>query len=266
MDKLLITSCLGPNTFPVVKAVAGYISQRTHLEVEVVDDISWEERERLLDSGQIHLGWICGLLYVFKTKNSRPKLDLLAAPVMCGRRYQNMPVYFSDVVVQRGSPFHTFASLWGAIWAYNERRSYSGYYIVLHHLNALTESKNFFGGMVKSGAHLDSLQMVINGQADVTAIDSTILDNELAQRPELADQIRVIETIGPSPIPPWVVSRQLPLRMRQQLQQLLLEMDNDPFGRVSLAGNQLARFVTADNGDYDLIRNVERMVTKSIDL
>jgi phosphonate transport system substrate-binding protein len=265
MDKLLITSCLGPNTIPMVRAVADYIEQRMHLGVEVVNDISWKEREQLLGAGQIHLGWICGLLYVFKTKDSRSSLDLLAAPVMCGRRYQNRPVYFSDVVVRRGSPFQTFANLRGALWAYNEPRSYSGYYIVLHHLEALTESQNFFGGMVETGAHLDSLQMVINGQADVTVIDSTVLDNELAQRSGLADQMRVIEILGPNPIPPWVISRQLPLRFRQQLRQLLLEMDNDPLGQVSLAGNQLARFVSAGDADYDLIRNVERTVTKSID-
>ena len=264
MDKLLITSCLGPNTFPVVRSIADYLSYRMDLDVEVVNDISWEERERLLDAGQIHLGWICGRLYVFKTNHTRSNLELLAAPVMVNRRYQNQPIYFSDVVVRRSSPFHTFSALRGALWAYNEQRSYSGYYIVLHHLGASTESQTFFGGMVETGTHLDSLLMVINGLADVTVIDSTILDNELAQRPGLVDQIRVIETLGPSPIPPWVVSRQLPLRMRQQLQRLLLEMGNDPLGQASLAGNQLARFVAADNGDYDLIRNVESMVAKSI--
>lgn len=260
MDKLLITSCLGPNTFPVVSAVADYIKHRMHLGVEVVNDISWKEREQFLGAGKIHLGWICGLLYVFKTKDSRSSLDLLAAPVMCGRRYQNRPVYFSDIVVRRGSPFQTFANLRGALWAYNGPRSYSGYYIVLHHLDVLAESHNFFGGTVESGAHLDSLQMVMNGQADVAVIDSTILDNELAQRPGLSDQIRVIETLGPSPIPPWVISRKLPLRMRQQLKRVLLEMDADPLGRALLAGDQLSRFVAVNATDYNLIRNVERTV------
>ena len=265
MDKLRITSCLAANTFPSVRAVAGYISHRLQLGVEFVNDISFEERERLLDSGEIHLGWICGLLYVFKTKYSRPNLDLLAAPVMGGRRYHNQPVYFSDVVVRRDSPCHTFADLRGARWAYNEPRSYSGYYLVIHHLDTLGESQNFFEGRVESGAHLNSLQMVINGRADVAAIDSTVLDNELAQRPGLADQMRVIEVLGPSPIPPWVISRQLPLRMRQALQRLLLEMDADPLGRALLASDQLSRFAAVNATDYNLIRNVERMVAGNKD-
>ena len=39
----------------------------------------------------------------------------------------------------------------------------------------------------------------------------------LAERAELAQQIRVIETIGPSPVPPWVISRQVPAGLRNRL-------------------------------------------------
>lgn len=258
MDKLIITSCLADNTHATGQAVADYLGQRLGIRTEFVVDILWQERERLLDIGQIHLGWICGLLYVWKADQPDPHLELLAAPVMGDPRYQDRPVYYSDIVVGRDSPYNSFADLQGSCWVYNEPGSYSGYYAVCHQLVKLDESLDFFDKVLQSGAHLDSLQMVVDGRADVTAIDSTLLDHELARRPDLTHQLRVIETLGPSPIPPWVISLKLPKDLRWRLRQLLLDMHIDPGGKVALANSQLSRFVPATEVGYQMIRDVSQ--------
>jgi ABC-type nitrate/sulfonate/bicarbonate transport system substrate-binding protein len=59
-----------------------------------------------------------------------PKLTLLAAPLPAGARYGGKPIYFSDVVVRRDSPYQTFADLRGVTWGYNEPGSQSGYNVV----------------------------------------------------------------------------------------------------------------------------------------
>lgn len=258
MDKLIITSCLAANTHATSRAVADYLGQRLGIRTEFAVDILWQERERLLDTGQIHLGWICGLLYVLKADQHNAPVELLAAPVMRDPRYRGRPVYYSDVVVRRDSPYTSFADLQGTCWVYNEPGSYSGYYVVCHRLVKLDNSLNYFGSVLESGAHLKSLQMVVDGRADVTAIDSTVLDYEFARRPALARQVRVIETLGPSPIPPWVISLKLPKDMRWRLRQLLLDMHVDPGGRAALASGQLSRFVPATEPGYQMIRDVRQ--------
>lgn len=256
MDKLIITSCLAGNTHETSRATADYLGQRLGIRTEFVVDIPWKERERLLDSGNIHLGWICGLQYVWKTDQSKSNLELLAAPVMRAPRYQDRPVYYSDIVVGRDSSYRSFADLQGTSWVYNEPGSYSGYYAACHRLAEMNESLNYFDRTLESGAHLKSLEMVVEGQADFTAIDSTVLDYELARQPTLAYQIRVIETLGPSPIPPWVISLKLPQELRKQLHMLLLDMHLDPLGKAALARGQLSRFVVATDADYQSIRDV----------
>jgi phosphonate transport system substrate-binding protein len=133
VDKLIITSCLAVNTHAAGRAVADYIGQQLGIKTEFIVDIPWQERERLLDSGQIHLGWVCGLLYVMKVNQPNPQLELLAAPIMQGPRYRGRPVYYSDIVVRRDSPYTSFSDLKGTCWVYNEPGSYSGYIIVCHH-------------------------------------------------------------------------------------------------------------------------------------
>jgi phosphonate transport system substrate-binding protein len=256
MDRLVVTSCLADNTHVAGQAVTNYIGQKLGIKAEFVVDIHWQERKRLLDNGQIQLGWICGLLYVMKADQHDPQLELLAAPVMRDPRYQGQPVYYSDVIVQRDSPFNSFDDLKGVCWVYNEPGSYSGYTIVCHHLVKRDESLDFFGKVRKSGAHLNSLQMLIDGRADVAAIDSTVLDYEMRRRPTLARKLRVIETLGPSPVPPWVISLKLPQELRSRLRELLLAMHIDPEGQALLANGEVSRFMSATDDGYQSLRDV----------
>jgi phosphonate transport system substrate-binding protein len=89
---------------------------------------------------------------------------------------------------------------------------------------------------------------------DASAIDSTVLETELANRPEIACQIRVIESLGPSPIPPWVVHHSLPETLRTALRETLLDMARDPLGQDLLAQGRLVRFTSVTDAGYDPIR------------
>ena len=141
---LRLTSCQAENSEFIGRAVAKYVEDRLEVATEFVDCVPWRERERLLDEGEIHAGWICGLPYVLKADCARPGVELLAAPVMSGTRYAGRPVYFSDIVVQRDSTARSFADLRGARWGYNEPRSHSGYNIVCYRLAQLGERREFF--------------------------------------------------------------------------------------------------------------------------
>ncbi|MEJ2750807.1 MAG: PhnD/SsuA/transferrin family substrate-binding protein [Anaerolineae bacterium] len=127
MKKLIFSSCQAPNADFLIRDLADYVGRRLHIPTQFVNDIPWPERERRLDAGEIDICWICGLPYVLKADRPEAVIELLAAPVMAGARYQDRPVYFSDVVVHRDSPFRRFADLRGASWAYNEPGSQSGY-------------------------------------------------------------------------------------------------------------------------------------------
>jgi phosphonate transport system substrate-binding protein len=80
------------------------------------------------------------------------------------------------------------------------------------------------------------------------------LEWAIGQRPEISEQVRVIATFGPSPIPPWVISRSVPVSLRAQLRALLLCMHTDQRGKDMLAQANLDRFVEAQDRDYDPIR------------
>jgi phosphonate transport system substrate-binding protein len=256
MEPLRLTSIQSANADFICLAITRYLATRLATRTEFVRDIPWQERERLLDKGQIHIGWICGLPYVWKADQVPPAVQLLAAPVMQHPRYQKRPIYFSDVVVHRDSDYLAFEDLRGASWAYNEPHSHSGYNVTRYHLAGLGETSGYFGQVVQAGSHLRALEMVLDRRIDASAIDSTVLELELQSRPDLEGQIRIIETLGPSPIPPWVVADSVSSDVRETVREIFLQMHQDPEGQVILAEGQMARFVRVEDRDYDAIREM----------
>ncbi|WP_297079258.1 PhnD/SsuA/transferrin family substrate-binding protein [Thermoleptolyngbya sp. M55_K2018_002] len=250
---------MADNTLPVMAEIAAYAERKLELPTEFIDHIPWQQREERFDQGEIQVCWICGVPYVQKADQPNPQIELLAAPVMRGDRYQNRPIYFSDVVVRRDRPFQQFTDLRGARWAYNEPRSHSGYILTRYHLAMLEERSGFFGSVVESGAHQNSLQQILSGEVDASAIDSTVLEHALREDSSLQRQIRVIDTLGPSPSPPWLVSTTVPAALRTRLRSLLVQMADDPEGEEILARGGLARFVLVGDRDYDPIRHMQQI-------
>jgi len=253
MRTLTLVSLMADNARLFYRSLAEYLCESTSADVRVVDDVSWQDREQLLYSGQADIAFLCGLQYVQRTD-----LQLLAAPVMQAARYGDRPIYFSDVVVRKESRFRSFEDLRGASWAYNEPTSHSGCNLVRYYLASMGEDARFFRRVVGSGAHQESLRLLAEGSIDATAIDSTVLEMELEQRPELAASIRVVHTLGPSPIPPVVARRSVPLELQEIIRRTLLQIHNTNDGRRVLDSGMLRRFALVVDADYDPIREMAR--------
>lgn len=256
---LRLTSCQAPNAEPALRGVLQFISQQTGLAIDFVTDLPWQARAAQLDSGQIHAGWVCGVPYVWRVDRPDPQVELLVAPVMRPPRYQGRPIYFSDVVVHQQSRFIQFADLRGASWAFNERTSHSGYHLTRYSLATRNLNGDFFGKVVEAGAHQRSLRWIMAGEVDAAAIDSTVLETELRQRPDLAAHIRIIDTFGPSPIPAWIVHRSVPPDVRERLRAGFLRLHEDSRGQTLLAAGDYLRFEAVGDRDYDPIREMLRL-------
>jgi phosphonate transport system substrate-binding protein len=238
------------------RSLAPYLAQKLGLPARYEDSIPWQERERRFDRGAIPIVWICGLPYIQKTADPAVGIALIAAPVMAGTRYEDRPVYYSDLVVRGDSPFHRFEELRGATWSYNEPNSHSGYTTIRYYLAQRGEGGDYFGRVIASGSHENSLKLILDGRIDGSAIDSTVLELEIARRPELAGQIRVLDSVGPSPIPPWLASAHLPPDLLERLRQIFWQMHDDPHGRQILRESLFARFVPVKDSDYNQLRKM----------
>jgi phosphonate transport system substrate-binding protein len=107
---------------------------------------------------------------------------------------------------------------------------------------------------MQTGWHERSLRFVCAGEVDASAIDCQVLAVALRDHPELRAGLRVIASLGPSTIQPVTVSSHLPTALKTDLQDVLLELANDPEARRHLARGFIERFVAVDDSSYNDLR------------
>jgi phosphonate transport system substrate-binding protein len=247
---LRFATFLAPNMLGVYQFLADRIGERLGRPVELAAGSSFDQFEH----GQADLGVICGLPYVWLAARQPPPVEPLAAPVLAGDRYGGRPVYYSDVIVRRGSPITCLEELRGCSWAYNEPASHSGHTVTLYSLARMGARPGFFTRVVEAGFHQRAIRLVAAGGVDAAAIDSQVLAIELRDHPQLADRLRVVDSFGPSTIQPVVAASHLPEPLKNQVRELLVSLGDDPTARAALAYGFIERFAVVNDGDYDDIR------------
>jgi phosphonate transport system substrate-binding protein len=241
---LRVVSLLADCARPFVQGVVDALAERTGVPMTRVAEGNWRDWGDRLYAGDVDLGFLCGLLYVRQADH----LSLLGAPVMAAPRYGGQAVYFTDVVVRAESPYTSWADLQGCRWAYNTGDSYSGYVTVAAHLAGQGQTSAFFGSQCESGAHQTSLTWLQQGRIDAVPIDSTVLDMIAPTG------LRVVATLGPNPMPPFVASRRLDSDLAVRIRDALLHLHEDAVGRAVLALGQAASFADVHDADYNPIR------------
>jgi ABC-type phosphate/phosphonate transport system substrate-binding protein len=246
---LRVVTLLAPNLLPVYEFITRKIAKVLSWPAELVvgsSSADWND--------QTDIGFLCGLHYI----RLAPLLEPIAAPVLQGERYGGRPIYFSDIIVRASSPWRAFADLRGCSWAYNEPNSHSGYGIIWHHLVEMREDDRFFRAVVETGWHERSIRWVRSGRVDASAIDSHVLEVAFRDDPDCRFDLRIIGTLGPSTIQPVAVARRMPVTLKSELRQVLVEMTEDPGAKNYLNQNFIDRFVAIGDSDYDDIRRMSR--------
>lgn len=257
---LIFANFLAPALYKTYQSIVEYVERA----IDIPTFLLHGESPNDFAEGFIDAGFICGLTYVQLAHQSPAPVELLAAPILKGTRYQQRPWYFSDIVVRADSAIRTLAELRGRTWAYNEKSSHSGYNLVQYMLLEQGERLETFAQTVETGSHAQSLRMVVEGQVDVAAVDSHMLDMVLRNRPDIARAVRILDSFGPSTIPPVVVSAQVPDAVKSRLREAFLTMHEDRILAQQLDLGLIERFAPISDAHYQDIRAMYQKVQQSI--
>lgn len=187
----------------------------------------------------------------------------------------NEAVYYSKIFVRSDSSIQTFSDLQGCTFAFNDKASLSGYYCMIFFVLAYSKQNSdiklpFFGHTVRTGGHIYSLDAVLEGRADVAAIDVNVLarlEHDVKGKSQLCG-LRALDVptlnnlrfgcavssnslLGPHPAQPIVVSRRLSACVMQQLQQCLCNLTSD-----MLEPMLISRYIPVNEEHYADIANM----------
>jgi phosphonate transport system substrate-binding protein len=268
--KMVVTAAfVSDKGISVYESLAKYFSAKLGWDVEVVSGLSYSEADKMLDSGAIQVGYVCGLPYTHK--KAEGKYDLLAIPVMSLKKgtykdangYESIPgKYYSYTIVKKDSPIKSWADMKGKSYAFNDMGSNSGYNMPRYKLVQLGAKSwdSYFSKVVVSGAHEESIRMVSKGLVDASSVDSLVLDYDRSIGDKDALNVRIIEHLhkGGAGAPPVVISKKADPEIKIKLKEVLLSMHKDPEGKKILEKALVTRFDAPDDSNYDDIRNMEK--------
>ena len=202
----------------------------------------------------------------------------IVAPCALGAAAGSLPVYHSQLFVRADSTYAKVEDLRGSTFAYNDETSLSGYNCVKFFLLACNRDSNFktpfFSKTVRTGAHVNSIEAVLDARASVLALDCNVLSS-LQQAPAWREKLEALRPIsipqvqyeidsdsryqvssngmlGPHPAQPLVVSRRLGPKIIDNIKTALLSLSGD-----ELASIRAKRYMEVDEEYY---RGVTAMI------
>ncbi len=138
------------------------------------------------------------------------------------------PRYRSIVVVRADRPWRSLQDLRGHRAAVNEATSHSGTNALRSLVAPLSRAGTFFGEVIVTGSHTDSLLALYEGEVDVACIDAVVLALWRRVRPWTLRCLRPIACSETALAPPYVTALAAPAPLRRTLQQALRAAVHDP--------------------------------------
>eukprot|EP01102_Stenamoeba_stenopodia_P006586 TRINITY_DN1817_c0_g1_i1.p1 TRINITY_DN1817_c0_g1~~TRINITY_DN1817_c0_g1_i1.p1 ORF type:complete len:664 (-),score=134.64 TRINITY_DN1817_c0_g1_i1:48-2039(-) len=276
------TSFLGSNAFGFYSQVAKHVSETLRHPVVMIECYAVVEEcpsitqvpLNIIEALHIDFSFLCGGRYVvWRSKDASSAfkstpLQLVVAPVRSLERYKSAPVYFADFIVRQNSSLNSLQDIAAKFrddtefrFAFNEVDSLSGYQLPLSHLkeNGVDISSDSFKvKCIKTGSHSKSIQSVINGQADIAAIDSVVLEMEKKRNPQLETLLKTIESTPPFTIPPIVAANWVNEDVRGKVAKVLtdLALDTPCALANAMKASEFCKFVNIESADYEPVRKV----------
>ena len=201
-----------------------YLAEKLGTSVLLKQRRTYEEINDLLAREKVQMAFTCTGGYLSGRKAFG--LELLAVPVMNGKTY-----YHSYIVTRSDSPARSLMDLEGAVFAFTDPLSLTGYIYPTARINQMGYTTGeFFQKTFYTESHDKSIEAVATGVADAAAVDSLIYDVLLKQEDPFASRLKIIEISEEFGMPPVVVPPGVSPELKRKLLKILLSMDHDPDG------------------------------------
>jgi len=235
------------NNAKILEEFSQYLSQHTDYPLKVVFASNYTELSRKMRNDPFAIGWTCGAPFIQDHKTD--KQQLVAVPT-----FRHKPTYYSVILARSNSSEKTLADFKGGVLAYSDPRSNTGFLSPKYSLSKLNIDINtHFRLLINAENHEGSIKSIINGLADVAAVNEYIWAVYSKAFPEANKQLREIERMGPYPLTPIVASKNVSRTTILKLQKTLMNMKNTTQGKKILRAFNFDDFVRKKPEFYDPI-------------
>jgi len=235
------------------------ITKLTGIKVNFIKVTDYNAAVEAMRAGRADIAWYGAATYVIAADIA--DAEAFAAGIPRGKKDAGYYTYF---VVRHDSPIKSLADAKGKVLALNSVGSTSGDYIpqvelIKSGLNI--RNRDDFKRVVYAGSHDACLLAVVNGQADICGMASHNFEGRTGDGTVDPGSVRIVHKSPKVPPAPLAYSKKLPAEVRQKIKNAVLEAHNH--GTISGWGGEMERYVSVDDKDFDIMREVREIVEKN---
>jgi phosphonate transport system substrate-binding protein len=234
----------------LIERFSQYLASQSGYPLKVVYVNKYSELSRTLRENPDAIGWTCGAPFVQDQKSDGQQL--IAVPL-----FNKKPTYYSVIVTQSNRTEKSLVDFKGKVLAYSDPRSNSGFLSPKYSLYKQGININqHFRLLLNAGNHEGSIQALLNGLADVAAIDEYVWLAYLKLHPENKNKLKELERMGPFPFTPIVSGKNLSKKNINNIALALTNMSNNAEGKKLLTAFYLDGFVIKKPAFYQPISDM----------
>jgi phosphonate transport system substrate-binding protein len=234
------------------------VNSLTGFEIKFIKVTDYNAAVEAMRADRAQIAWYGGKTYIKAAELANA--EAFAAGVRPGEKDAG---YFTYFVVRADSSLKNFTDIKKKVLSLNSIGSTSGDLIPqveLAKIKLSITNKNDFKNVFYAGSHDACLLAVINNQADVCGMSSRNFEARLADNTFKKSDVRILHKSDRVPPPPLAYSKKIPLEDRKKIQKAVLEAHKH--GKIGGYGGQMSHYVLVKDSDYDVLRNVVKLLNK----
>lgn len=242
--RLALTPVFLDNDAVVIDRLHAALAEGMQRPIELVQRRTYQDITGALLEGSVDAAWVCGFPFL----QHEMELSLLGVPVWNGK-----PMYRSYLIVAADDPAQRLEDLRGAIHAFSDPDSNSGFLVTASDLARIDETPDhFFSRSFFTFGHRNVVRAVAAGLARSGSVDGYVWEVLSQVEPDLTDGTRVIARSELLGFPPFAGRRDRSADADVMLfQETILNLHQTEAGRAALATLYLDRIDRGNVGLFD---------------
>ena len=227
-----------------------YLQRETGAKVELTIPTSYAAVVEAVGNNQVDIAHFGGFTYVQAAQRFRVR------PLVQRDRDQS---FHSVFLTQPGSGVNNLADLKGRTFAFGDVNSTSGHLMPAYFMRRSGVEPEVITKAVYTGGHDATALAVANRKVDAGALDELVFERMTKEGRLAAGSVRVFYTTPPYFDYVWAARRNLDPQLAEAFADALLKLDaSDAAHQRVLDILSAAKYVRADDGDYDELRQAAR--------
>jgi phosphonate transport system substrate-binding protein len=200
------------------------------------------------------VGWLGPKAYIEASTNNYANVE----PVAQIQNANGALGYRSCLIVHQDSEMFSPEDMAGKTFAFNDPNSTSGYLVpsAFFMMEMGIDPKSYFSKLTFSGSHEASIIAVANKKVDVASTNLPDLAQLVKENKVPRGALRVIWVSKLIPLDPIVVRKDLPVSLRNAIQESLVSMKPHHPEAFAQGGTYYGGFAKADDSKYQVVREL----------